>query len=279
MMLAHDFVSNDRWYLTDGVVAMGPVHFDRLVQGAAHGSIPPGALVRHESWKMWRPLRDVGDLSEEDRRAAVQRLADISARAAARASGPDSVPPPPPSAADLEEAGHCREELPSRPSQRPPAVNPVGVLASAESLDYALLLTLSTSVTAAAATVGLVHCWHDELAATITEYAQGPGAELLLGERLLDDDPSLAAARAGVTVIGEPRLGEAGRFIAGRIGRCIDPPRGVAMIPLHLFGSALAMFEVGREARPFRASEIARVEDVIQALAARIVVAGWLEDA
>jgi hypothetical protein len=37
------------------------------------------------------------------------------------------------------------------------------------------------------------------------------------------------------------------------------------------------MIELGRAARPFRAREIARVEDVIDVLAERIVVAGWLE--
>jgi hypothetical protein len=36
------------------------------------------------------------------------------------------------------------------------------------------------------------------------------------------------------------------------------------------------MIELGRSARLFRAREIARVEDVVEALAERIVVAGWL---
>ena len=51
------------------------------------------------------------------------------------------------------------------------------------------------------------------------------------------------------------------------------------MVPLYLYGRLRAMVEVGRDARPFRACEIARVEDVVEALAARIVVAGWLEAA
>ena len=42
-------------------------------------------------------------------------------------------------------------------------------------------------------------------------------------------------------------------------------------------GLALRVMELGRGPRPFRACEIARVEDVVEALAERIVVAGWLD--
>ena len=75
--------------------------------------------------------------------------------------------------------------------------------------------------------------------------------------------------------MGEPRLGDAGRHIAGRIGRSIPGPRGIAMVPLCLHGGLVAMLELGRLHRPFRACEVARVEDVVEALAERIVVAGW----
>ena len=275
-MMSLQVSNGDRWYVTDGVVAVGPVEFDLLARGVAHGRIPSGSLVRHESWKVWRRLEDVEGLSDEDLKSAVEHFADISARADERASGPNSIPPPPPSDDELQDTSQVREQMLSHPSQRPPAVNPVGVLASAETLDEALLLGLSTSVTAAAATVGFLHRWRDDLQALVTDYAQGPDAELLLGERLLDEDAAMGAAHAGVTIMGEPRLGEAGRYIAGRVSRCIGTARGVAMVPLHLDGALIAMIELGREARAFRAREIARVEDVVEALAARIVVAGWL---
>jgi hypothetical protein len=274
-MLVQEFTDEDRWYVTNGVVAVGPVAFERLSRGIMHGRIPDGSLIRHETWKVWRPLQDIDRLTSAERRRAVEHFAEASAQVDAEASHPDSLPPPP--GGDDVPDPFPGEETPSRPTLRPPAVDPVGVLASAKTLDDALLLALSTSVTAAAAAVGLLHRWRPDVNAMLTECARGPGSELLLGEKLLDDDPSLAAARAGHTVIGEPRPGAAGRHVAARIGRCISPARGVAMIPLYLFGNLVAMLEVGRETRPFRACEIARVEDVVEALVERIVVAGWLE--
>ena len=52
-------------------------------------------------------------------------------------------------------------------------------------------------------------------------------------------------------------------------------PRGVAMVPVMVEGHMSAMIEVGRASRPFRASEIARIEEVAEALAKRIVAVGW----
>jgi hypothetical protein len=49
------------------------------------------------------------------------------------------------------------------------------------------------------------------------------------------------------------------------------------MIPALVFGRMVAMLEVGRAETPFRAREIARAEDVVEALVARIVVNGWVE--
>jgi hypothetical protein len=49
------------------------------------------------------------------------------------------------------------------------------------------------------------------------------------------------------------------------------------MVPLLLYGNLVAIFEIGRAGRPIRAHELARVEDVVEALAERTVVMGWLE--
>jgi hypothetical protein len=264
---------DDRWYVTNGVVAVGPVGFDLLTRGVARGRIPAGSFVRHESWKMWRALEDVGALTKADRQQAVAHFADISAAIDSRASDPENQPPPP-----LSEVESKSDSKPaSRPSLRPVAVDPVGVLASASNLDDALLLALSTSVTAASASVGLLHRARYDLGLVVTSFAHGPGAEAMLGERLHPDDPTLAAARGGHTVIAEPHFGESGRYLAGRIGRGLPNPCGLAMVPLVLYGKLLAMVEVGRNARLFRAYEIARVEDVVEALAERIVDAGWVD--
>lgn len=263
--------SEDRWFVTNGVVAIGPVAYELLTRGVAAGRIPPGSFVRHASWKVWRRVEDIEQLSAAKREEAVQHLAEVSARAEERASNPFHESPTPPVEEDAEQPSI--EEAP--PSQRPTDVDPIGVLANAEDLDQALSFALSTSVAAAGAHVGLLHMLRVDLEATVTSIAHGPDAEVLLGERLAPDDPALRAAQAGHTVMGEPRLGEAGRHIAGRMARCLPGPRGVAMVPVMVDGYMAAMIEVGRAARPFRACEIARVEQVAQALSRRIAALGW----
>jgi hypothetical protein len=270
-----DLSDSDRWYVTNGVVAVGPVAFDLVSRGLAHGRIPLSSFVRHESWKVWRRLEDIEMLTTAARQAAIQQLGAISAEAEERASSPFNEPAPPPSDADL--AMRSDAEFGPVSTIRPVPVDPVRVLAHAEDLDDAFLLALSTAVTASSAHLGLIHQVREDLGVTVTAFAHGPGAELLLGERLSAEDPSLLAAQAGATVLGEPRLGETGRYIAGRVARCIGTPRGVAMVPLRLHGRLLATFEVGRQLSPFKAREVARVEDVVVALAERIVVMGWLE--
>jgi hypothetical protein len=142
-----------------------------------------------------------------------------------------------------------------------------------------MLLALSTAVQAMGAEVGLVHRQRADLAAVITTFGHGAGTELLLGERLMDQDPTLAAARSGCTIMAEPTPGEAGRYMAGRIGRCIPAPRGLAMVPMSAHGALTAVFEAGRRLRPFNAREVSRMEDVISTLIERSVVMGWLDGA
>ncbi len=276
-MLPQTAQAGNRWYVTNGVVAVGPLDFELLTRGVARGRIPNGSLVRHESWKVWRPFEDIGALSDDARERVVVHFGNLSASVDERASGPSSVPPPPPDEVALEDEPSASGMRSSYHGLRPVAVDPVGVLSSAANLEEALLLALSTSVTAAGADVGLLHRVHRELGGAVTEFGHGPHVELLLGEKLLDTDPTLAAAHSGCTVVAEPRPGELGRYLAGRIGRCISSPRGLAMVPVLLFDELVGMLEIGRTGRPFRARELARVEDVVEALSARIVVAGWLE--
>ena len=48
----------DRWYVTDGMNAVGPVRLDLLARGVEAGRVPLDSFVRHEAWKVWRPLTD-----------------------------------------------------------------------------------------------------------------------------------------------------------------------------------------------------------------------------
>jgi hypothetical protein len=245
---------SDRWFVTNGVVAVGPVTYELVLRGVAYGRIPVGSFVRHESWQVWRRLEDLEAQSAGNRRQTIEQLAQHSAGAEQRARSRFSEPPPPPSNAELS-----------------------GVLSNANELPEALLLGVVTAATAAAADVGLVHRVRSDIGAAITVGGHGVATERLLGERLTEDDPTLVAARSGHTVISEPLCGEVGRHVLGRIARCLPAAQSVAMVPLLVYGELVAIFEIGRDSRPFRAREIGRVEDVVEALAERCVVMGWAE--
>ncbi|HYO96567.1 MAG TPA: hypothetical protein VER33_18770 [Polyangiaceae bacterium] len=266
----------DRWFVTNGVVAVGPVSFGLLLRGVAQGRIPSGSSVRHESWQVWRRLEDIGALSPDGRKRTVEDLATLSSSLELRASSPTSEAPAPPSGHELRSDTARWSVSPARGSARPAAIDPAGVLDHAADLGSALLLALSTAATAASAEVGLVHLHRKDLGAVVTVGGHGPQTERLLGERLTEGDPTLRAARAGHTVLGEPEFGENSRYLLGRLRRCLPDARGVAMVPLLVFGELTAIFEVARCGRSFRAREIARVEDVIEVLAARCLAMGWL---
>jgi hypothetical protein len=266
----------DRWFVTNGVVAVGPIAFDVLMRGAAHDRIPRGSFVRHESWQVWRRLDEIESLTADGREQTVEDLAAKSEGLESRASSPlESAPPPPP-----EDIG-----LTLKPSAPPPShwgfriapVDPVGVLAQAYDFSEALLLAISTAVSASAAEVGLVHRVRQDLRSVVTVGGHGPRTERLLGERVTEDDPTLTAARNGFTIVSEPGLGHESRFVAGRLIRCLPDVIGVAMVPLRLYGELVAMFEVGRGGHPFRARDIARVEDVVEVMAERAVLMGWFD--
>jgi hypothetical protein len=267
---------SDRWFVTNGVVAVGPVTFELVQRGLAYGRISTASFVRHESWQVWRRLDEMESLSAVHRRKTIEDLATASAGVEQRARSILSEPPPPPSGEELS-SRPVNLEPAQRKSFRPVSVDPVGVLSNAGELQEGLRLTVSTAVAAASADVGLVHRVRGDLNAAVTVGGHGPGTELLLGERLAREDPTLLAARSGRTVISEPIPGDVARYMIGRIERCLPEPASVAMVPLLLYGELVAIFEIGRRGRPLRAHEVARVEDVVEALAERTVVMGWLD--
>lgn len=267
---------SDSWFVTNGVVAVGPVTFELVLRGVAYGRISTSSFIRHESWQVWRKLDEMESLSAVHRNKTIEDLATASAAVEQRARSIFSEPPPPPSGEELSSRPINLEPAP-RKSFRPVSVDPVGVLSNAGELQEALLLTVTTAVAAASADVGLVHRVRGDLKAAVTVGGHGPRTELLLGERLAREDPTLAAARAGRTVLSEPIPGDVSRYIIGRIERCLPDPASVAMVPLLLYGELVAIFEIGRRGRALRAHEVARVEDVVEALVERTVVMGWLD--
>lgn len=55
----------DRWYVTDGMNAVGPVRLDLLARGVEAGRVPLDSFVRHEGWKVWRPLTDFTEVVDD----------------------------------------------------------------------------------------------------------------------------------------------------------------------------------------------------------------------
>src|SRR5476649_538627 len=99
MQRAHDsrdMSSSDRWFVTNGVVAVGPVSYELVLRGVAYGRIPAGSFVRHESWQVWRRLEDIEAQSAGNRRQTIEDLANRSAAVENRARSVLSEPPPPP---------------------------------------------------------------------------------------------------------------------------------------------------------------------------------------
>jgi hypothetical protein len=53
----------DRWYVTNGEEAVGPVNLDLLARGIESGKVPLDSFVRNEAWTVWRPLSDIAMVS------------------------------------------------------------------------------------------------------------------------------------------------------------------------------------------------------------------------
>lgn len=258
----------DRWFATDGVSCLGPLSFDALVRSVTHAEISPACLVRHTCSNAWQPMDSVRKLSDASRRERVHWLAEASAHTDLGPGGSQSRPISRQTDVDASRA-------PAHPSVRPAAVDPAGVMASADDRDCVLMLALSTSTATATAQSGLLIGMGPK--GPLVFCTLGNGCERLLGRAVPLTDPSIAAAQRGVVVVGEPATGIATAAVAARLAHDAAVPMGVAMVPLLVDGTLVAAVELGQAHRPFRACEIARVEDVLEALAARAVVMGWLD--
>src|SRR3954451_16775340 len=74
-------MATDRWYVTNGATSVGPVNLDLLARGVEAGKVPVESFVRHEAWKVWRPLRELAEITDDDGMPVVGRPStdDISA--------------------------------------------------------------------------------------------------------------------------------------------------------------------------------------------------------
>ena len=272
---SHEPRARDNWYVTNGVVAVGPIHFDAIRRGVAEGRFLRSSYVRHGSWNVWRHLQDLENLGTDALEQTVAHLASLTASLGNRELRPAEEFKSP----SLLNSERPHSEAPLRSSVRPVAVDPVGVLKQAEDLDDALLLTLSTAVTAVSAQLGLFHRFSVDRGIAMTTCGHGPMTELSLGTRIPASDPVLLAALEGQTILAEPEHGRAGRQMAARLTPCLPGVVGLAMVPIRHYQSLVGFIEVGQLWRPFAAREVGRIEDIADVLLERIIVEGWLEEA
>ena len=109
------------------------------------------------------------------------------------------------------------------------------------------------------------------------ESTSGSGSELLLGETLSPSDAAAASVRSGRALIAEARDGAVARSVSARLERAAGQVSGVASLPIFLLGEPFAALELGKVFGGFRARDVARAEDVSEALVARVVIDGWAD--
>lgn len=116
-----------------------------------------------------------------------------------------------------------------------------------------LLVLLQGAMQATRASRGLIHRLRPPIDFLVTSYAQG-GLDGSLGQVVHAQDPVYRLARNGQTLGGAPSDGKAERLVAARLGD--ERLAGVVMVPVTFGTELLAMLELGREDRRFRASDV-----------------------
>jgi hypothetical protein len=156
---------------------------------------------------------------------------------------------------------------PKRPPPRAPSTPDGG-------LPEALLCLLNDAVACTGADVALLQQVEEGGAGAVVLCSHGAALVDAPGKRTPASDAALSAARAGETVIAESSPGPAGAALRARLSRAPFVATGAFLIPIAPQGAFLAALEVGRS-RPFRASEIAAVEALVDKLVKTAEVAGW----
>ncbi len=248
--------STDRWYVSDGATAIGPVGLDLIARGIQEGRVPLESYVRHEAWRVWRPVWEVTDT-----RIPV---------------GADSAAPTPPyqrhrpSADDLAPTDDVT--LPGRPLL-PEELAPADSLEGAADLSDALHLLLNAAVLHLHADAALLHRTSDTGA--VVFFAHGPFSRTLIGVETSFNDPVLTVARLGTVIVAEPSPGPAGQALVDRLlllGVLCD---AATMHPIVVAGRLVAMLEVGRKGQPLRASELVILEKLVDAFVSRTEAGVW----
>jgi len=221
----------DRWYVTTGNSAVGPVNLDLLARGVEAGKVPLEAFVRHEGWKVWRPLCELAVIVPDD---------------AADPGTPDSTD-------DIVETGL--------------SFAPTDAADGSADRREALLLLLTAAVVRGGADAAIVYEIDDDGVLAIG--AHGPTTRPAIGLRTPRLDPAVVAAESGVALVTGSDPGPVGVSILGRLSRLGASLEGALLLPVRVHGHLLGMIEIGRRV-PFVAPEIASLEALVDALVLKL---------
>lgn len=241
----------DRWYLSDGAKAIGPIGLDLIARGLEAGKVPIGSYVRHEAWRVWRPLAELAEVEVDP-----------------------SIPTPPHHPAHAETIpGHTDDvTMPGRPIF-PEEIVPADALAGAADIEDALLLCMNAAILRTHADAAIVHILRPEGPAIL--YAHGPFARTLIGEVMQKNDPALQTAETGRPLIAEPTPGPLGTALLERLLHLGVACEAACLLPIVVHQRLTAMLELGRVSPRFKASELAAVEALIEALTTRAESDHW----
>lgn len=255
---------HDRWSLTNGLLVEGPSSFSALARSMASGRVQGPLLVRHESWRVWRPFDEVRALNDAQRCELVRRLST-------QAGSGD------PLRFASSRPAMALAQVAAPRSLRPTPIDSVGVLHRARSLEEAWLLTVGLCAAAISASVVLLHAPTRDGAYEIVG-SFGPGTESWVGQELGPAEPLVRAISAKTLVVADPlEPSGAGAELARRMEPILEGVRGAALVPFILGGEPMGALEVGRRSRAFTARELGRVEELLEVLGERCIVAGWLD--
>jgi len=237
--------SGDHWYVTNGSTSVGPITIELIARGVEAGKVPAASFVRHESWKVWRPLSDLAEIiSDDEPEHETLKLYK----------------------SDMDRPSMEEIAMTGRPSSHGDSVPPTAEDNANERRD-ALLMLMTAAVARAHAEVAIVHEATDDGAIAVS--AHGPQMFEALGLRTKLLDPALLAAAAGALVVAEPTPGPAGQAMIARLSRLGVAVTGAVMLPLRPNDRLFGTLEIGRRL-PFRASEIAGLEALVDAFVAKL---------
>jgi hypothetical protein len=221
----------DRWYVTDGRAAVGPVNLDLLARGVEAGKVPMNAFVRHEQWKVWRPLCELAVFEGRD--------------------------DPPTLTDDISEV-----------TWTPLPTDVVDISSDPSGRRDTLLVLMTAAVSRGGADAAIVHEIDDDGAVAVG--AHGSTRKEALGLRTPPKDPAIVAASSGATlIVSDTAPDRAGLSVLSRLCRVAGPVDSAVLIPVTADGRLVAMIEIGRRTS-FQPDEVASLEALVASLADRL---------